>query len=488
MNRKFFIALASVLLLVSCNKDDMELLRSPYRLQGELSPSFGLPVISNGQLNLNDLLMSFDGTFEGLITDDNTITFEYKDTIRETIPIGSMIAKRGGERKSGRVERWKSGKAGKAKSVVPFIARDTVIEYTLPIDFFDKADMQSIVDGNMSIHELRFNLDAVVSGTCPPNVDSALRAYVNARFDNVTIKYTGHDNVLRTFTGFAGQSLQLNDIIEGGTVRFDSVNLAEIVNSMPRSITAGFHMHVEVDSGLVLDNLGLLTDTTGINSFNALLDSLRMTSITIGANLRVLLPFEVRIGGLPYSYDLVLNGNGGDGSSSSIFEQLDSTLTHLLGDGAVDMDSSKVTAYMKFSNGIPLDLTLSGTLVDANGTETYVLFANQKIASAVTAPVANRPGVVEAVADSTTTLELPLTVEALERLTQASKLRLRLQMATPDFSTDPSFKMVKRDDYLKVKMMIRLDPNIKIDMQLFEGFGNIISGLPVIGGMIGGNE
>ena len=113
MNRKFFIALASVLLLVSCNKDDMELLRSPYRLQGELSPSFGLPVISNGQLNLNDLLMSFDGTFEGLITDDNTITFEYKDTIRETIPIGSMIAKRGGERKSGRVERWKSGKVEK---------------------------------------------------------------------------------------------------------------------------------------------------------------------------------------------------------------------------------------------------------------------------------------------------------------------------------------------------------------------------------------
>ena len=487
MKKRVFIALAAVLLLASCSKDDQELLRHPYRLQGELSPSFGLPVISNGQLNLNDLLMSFDGTFEGLITDDNTITFEYKDTIRETIPIGSMIAKRGGERKSGRVERWKSGKAGKAKSVVPFIARDTVIEYTLPIDFFDKADMQLIVDGNMSIHELRFNLDAVVSGTCPPNVDSALRAYVSARFDNVTIKYTGHDNVLRTFTGFAGQSLQLNDIIEGGTVRFDSVNLAEIVNSMPRSITAGFHLHVEVDSGLVLDNLGLLTDTTGINSFNALLDSLRMTSITIGANLRVLLPFEVRIGGLPYSYDLVLNGNDG-GEGSSIFDQLDSTLTSLLGEGAVSLDSSKVTAYVKFSNGIPLDLTLNGTLVDANGTETYVLFANKKIASAVTGPVAGRPGVVQAIADSVTVVELPLTVDALEKLTQASKLRLRLVMATPDFTSDPSFKMVKRDDYLKIKMMVKLDPSMKIDTEIFGGFGNIIGGVPVIGNLLGGNN
>lgn len=481
MKRKFLLALAAVTLLAACNKDDMALLQHPYRVQGEVSPSFGLPVISNGQMNLNDLLLSFDGTFSGLITDDNTITFEYKDTIRETIPIGGMIVK-GGRKPA---PRWKT--THRAKSVIPFIARDTMIEYTIPIDFFDKADMQSIVDGNMSINELQFNLDAVVQGACPPNVDSALRAYVSARFDNVTIKYTGHDNQLHTFTGFASQSLMLNDIIEGGAVNFDSVNLAEIINSLPRSITAGFHLHVEVDSGLVLDNLGLLTDTSGINSFNALLDSLRMTSITIGANMQVLLPFEVRIGGLPFSYDLDINGNS-DGNSSSIFDQLDSTLTHLLGEGAVNMDSSKVTALMKFSNGIPLDLMLSGTLVDANGMETYMLFGEQRVASAVTAPVPNRPGVVQAVRDSTTIVEIPLNVEGLSRLTQASKLRIRLLMATPDFSTDPSYKMVKKDDYLRLKMMVKLDPSIQIDMQLFDGLGNTLGGLPIIGNMFNNND
>ena len=466
-------------LFTSCNKDDMLLIQKPYRLQGELSPSFGLPVISSDTMNLNDLLMSFDGTFEGLITDDNTITFEYKDTIRETIPIGGMIAK-GGRRGGLRTTHH-------PKSVVPFIARDTVIEYTLPIDFFDKADMQAIVDGNISIHELQFNLDAYVQGSCPANVDSALRAYVNARFDNVTIKYVGHDNVMRTFTGFASQSLMLNDIIQGGTLEFDSVNLADIINSMPRSITAGFHLHVEVDSGLVLDNLGLLTDTTGINSFNALLDSLRMTSITIGANMKVLLPFEIMIGELPYSYDLELKGNDNTSDTStaaSIFDVLDSTLTKLLGEGAVSMDSSKVSAILKFQNGIPLDLTLSGTLVDANDMETYVLFANRKIASAVTGPVDGRPGVTQAVRDSATIVELPLSVEALDKLTKASKLRLRLVLAT---SNDNTFKMIKRDDYLKVKMMVKLDPSIQIDMQFFDGFGNMFNGIPVIGGLLNGN-
>ena len=479
MKKVFLWVLASVALLSSCNKDDMTLLRDPYRVQGELSPSFGLPIISSGQMNLNDLLMSFDGTFTGLITDDNTITFHYDTSIRETINIGGMVTKRSHPARMAK-------KAAAKEYAAPFITRDTVIEYTLPIDFFDKADMQSVTDAGLSINEMQLNLATFVSGTCPPNVDSVLRAYVNARFDNLTIQYTGHDYQTHTFTGFAGQSLQLNDIIEGGTLTFDSVNLAPIVNSMPRSITAGFHLHVEVDSGLVLDNLhNMLTDTSAITSFSILLDSLRMTSLTFGADLDVKLPFEVRIGGLPYSYDLELRGdNGGNGSSSSIFDQLDSTLNNLLGEGAVSLDSSKVAAILKFANGIPLDLTLSGTLVDGNGVETYVLFANEKIASAITGPVENRPGVVQAVRDSTSTVNIELTVEALERLTQASKLRLRLVLATADFASDPNYRMIKKDDYLKVKMMIKLDPSINIDMQVFDGFGNMLNGVPIIGGMI----
>ena len=162
-------------------------------------------------------------------------------------------------------------------------------------------------------------------------------------------------------------------------------------------------------------------------------------------------------------------------------------LNNLLGEGAVSLDSSKVSAIFKFANGIPLDLTLSGTLVDANGNETYTLFGAQFIAAAVTGPVEGRPGVAQAIRDSVSIVEIPLTIEALERLTQASKLRLRLLMATPDFSTDPSFKLIKRDDYLKIKMMVKLDPTIKIDTQLIDGLGIDISNLPVIGNLFGNN-
>lgn len=488
MKKKLLFAclLASVVLLPSCVKDDMELLKHPYRVQGELSPCFGLPVISSGQLNLNDLLLSFDGTFTGLITDDNTITFHYADSVQQTLHIGGMITK-GKYAPTKRASQIKNQrKLNTKRSETPFISRDTVISYTIPIDLFDKADLQDIVNAGIAINELNLSLSANVNAVPHggEDVEGVLDSFVRARFDNVMLRYTGHDYQSHSFSQFASQSLVIESLIQGGEVNFDSINLAQIINDMPRSITASFHMHVEVDSGLVQNAMhNFLTDTSAITSFSILLDSLKMTELTFGVKLEVFLPFEIRIGGLAYSYDLALQGNG-EGESSSIFDALDTTLNNLLGEGAVSLDSSKVSAILKFSNGIPLDLTLNGTLVDANGGE-YALFTHQKIASAVTGPVEGRPGVEQAIRDSASLVELPLTVEGLEKLTQAQKLRLRLVLATSDAT---SFKTIKRDDYLKVKMMVRLNPSILIDMQVFEGFDGMLDGIPIIGDLLNNNN
>ena len=93
MKRTIFLAslLALVLPFTSCSKDDMELLKHPYRVQGNLDPTFELPVISSGQLNLNDLLMSFDGTFSGYILDDTVITFHYDTSLSQRINVGNGI-------------------------------------------------------------------------------------------------------------------------------------------------------------------------------------------------------------------------------------------------------------------------------------------------------------------------------------------------------------------------------------------------------------
>ena len=459
--------LATTLLWGACTDDEKALFNHPYRVQGELDPNFRVPVISNGQLNLNDLLSSFDGTFTGNITSDNVITFHYDTSIRETIVVGGMITQ-----PAGRVARHAAKRTG-TKSSTPFISRDTVISYTLPIDLFDKTDMQAVVDGNISIGELILDLSAFVNGGCPPNVDSALRAYVSARFDSIFIEYQGHDHTTHTFTGFAAQSLQLDDIIAGGTVNFDDINLAEIINSMPRSITAGFRMHLEVDSAIVEDNLAnILTNPSAINSFHELLDSLRMTWLTFGADLVVNIPFEIRIGNLEYSYDLELNGNGD--TSQSILESLDTMLTRLLGEGAVNIDSSNATAYLTLNNNIPLNLRMNGTLIDENGLPLYLLLSDTTVAAAQIDRIAPGSNIWESVGPTRTEVVLPLTVEALEKMMQASKLRLKLTIST---SVDPDhYVRVKRTDYLKIKLGVQLNPEIKIDMPLFDGFGNLLGG------------
>lgn len=477
MKKRLFLVglMATVMLFGACTDDEKALLNRPYRVQGELDPSFRVPIISNGQLNFNDLLMSFDGTFTGMITDDNVITFHYDTSVRETIVVGGMITKEPGYKSRAAVGR----KGTKNSGGTPFISKDTVISYTIPIDLFDKADMQSIVDGNMSIGEFILDLTAFIHGGCPPNVEEALREYVSAKFDSIFINYEGHDYAVHTFTGFASQSLQLDDIIQGGSVNFDDINMAEIVNTMPRSITAGFRMHIEVDSSIVEDQLGnILSNPSAINSFHELLDSLRMTWLTFGADLTVDIPFEVRIGNLEYSYDLELNGNGD--TSQSVLESLDSLLTRILGEGAASIDSSKVTAFLTFDNGIPLNLRINGTLVDDNGTPIYLLLDDTTLSAAQITPTLPGSNIWEASAPTRTIIDLPLSVEALEKFTQASKLRLNLTIST-SVATD-HYVRVKRTDYLKIKLGVQLDPSISIDMQLFGGFGNMF------GGILGGNN
>lgn len=477
--------LASMMLLASCNKDDIELLRNPFRIQGELNPSFGLPVISTGQWNLNDFLSDLDVSFSGIHidTNQNILTFLYDTSFGATIQIGGMVTKSPSRRE------WRNTPSRRSRAIptkddedfAPFISRDTVIWQDLPIDIFNSTYMQTIEDANMSINEVLLRLHTHISGECPENVNDTLRKYVRARVDNLTIKYTGHDYQTHTFSGFANQSLVLRDLVQGGDLNFDDVNMAEIINSLPRSIRAGFHMHVDVDSGLLVNNIyNILTDTTEVNSFHALLDSLRFTSISFNGNLSVTLPFEVRIQNLPYGFSLPLVGNREGSGETSIFDKLDSILNDLLGEGAVGLDSSKVAAILKFSNGIPLDLTITGKLRNSNGTDFYTLFADQKIASSVLGPVEGHPNVVQTVRDSTSSLKVDLTVEALEKLTQADTLRLEFKLSTSNFDNDPYFRVIKRDDYLKIWMMVLLDPSIIIDKELFGGLGFIIDKVPFL--------
>lgn len=476
--RLFFLGLtASIMLLASCSKDDMELLRHPYRVQGELSPSLRLPVISNGQMNLNQLLQAFDGSFSGnLEVNDTTIVFLYEDYFHDSVEVGGLASKttpRPTAVKGGRIPRT----VGEA-----MVSVDTTISYTMPIDLFDRADMQSIVQANISINRLLLDLTANIYGTCPPNVEQSVRNYVTARFDNLNIDYVGHDGVNYHYDGMPNVSVTIDNIIDGGQLDLtgdNNLNLASIIDKLPSSMTFSFTLHLIVDEGFVDENT---QDIAHISQFHELLDSLNMTTLFYDAHMKVRLPFEVSMDDLTFSYPLTLSSSESEGNNGSILDQIDTMLNSILGEGAASIDSSKVTAYLVLQNGIPLNFNISGTLEDANDNELCTLLTDEFVPSAQTLPTLT-PGVSKADPEhpGIAVIEIPLTVGQLEHLANASTLRLDLGMSTSGIG----HKRVSPNDYLKISLQIKLDANIVIDMELLEQSPeDILNGLPVIGKII----
>jgi hypothetical protein len=486
--KKRFLCLcltAAALLMVACSPDERELLRHPYRVQGELNPTYRLPVVSSGQLNLRDLLMSFDGTMSGnLELNDTTIVFLYSDSFNDS------IVPQGGNSKRGQA-RVKHNGAKSATGII-LMQVDTTISYSIPIDLFDKADLQNLVEADISIERLLLDLTAHISGySNSPTVNETLREYVTAIIDSLEIIYEGHNGAMYNYLGLPdGLSVQIDDIVEGGSLDLsgdNQINLASIINRLPRNITFSFKLHLLVDNGILVDNMSDFASIQN-NEFSKLLDSLQMTKFYYNADLAVRVPFEVGIGGLTFSYPLELNQNASE-QNESIFDILDSTLTKLFGEGAVSMDSSNVVAFLVLENAMPLEFGLDATFLDANDNEIDTMFTGRVIPAADTMAT-GLPGVYQSnpARPGIANIPVALTVGSLQNFLNAAKLRLDLSLRT-NYNNENKRMRVRPDDYLNVRLHIQLNPNIVIDMPLFDGFGSIpgLSNIPVIGDIIGGN-
>ena len=471
--RLLFMGVAATLLLfASCTDEDKMLLSAPYRVQGELNPQFRLPVISRGELNLNDLLKSLDGDFSGnLDINDTTVVFKYENEFSDTIEVNAT-----GKRSYAPAPRTKKRHARKDDTDNALFSIDTVISYPIDIDLFDKVDPNLLHDGN-TIHKIWLDLTAAIKGFCPDNAAQAVHDYVSARFDSLAIGYLGNDGLYHTDFELPPLSLVIDDILVGDSITFKDVDLAPIFNKFPRHLDISFHLNLIVDNGFAEENT---QDLEHIEHFQELLDSLGMTTLLYDAKINVRIPFEVHLDQLAYSYSLNLRGEGSAEGSSSIFDKIDSILNSMLGEGAVSIDSSSVTAYLVLQNGIPLNFTLNGVLVDENGNELQngTLVEHQFVAASGTMPTGvadvlkadpDRP--VESI------VELPLTMGQLQAFSDASALKLDLGMTT----NGSEYMRVGPEDCLRMSLQVKLSPDVVVDMELFRGFGDILGGLPVVG-------
>ena len=129
-----------------------------------------------------------------------------------------------------------------------------------------------------------------------------------------------------------------------------------------------------------------------------------------------------------------------------------------------DLDSL-VILKLVVENGIPLNIDLNGTFLNANGDSTGLLFPYQGIPSCA---------VVNGEADSLNPgitnppISIPLNMESIEKFLNTEKIRIDLLVSTNGNTP----VQIKKSDGLDMKMYIQLHPKLNFNWDLTGGNGN----------------
>ena len=418
------LALAAVMLASCIRSEDWELLKHPVHVQGQLEPNLGTP-IAKGEVTINDVLHMFNGQYTGLLDpEEEVLTINFEANGGDSILAQTLM---------------NPGTKG------VFMSKDTVIHYGVNITLFDHVALQDIVNGNININHLWLTFNADIRGDCPDTVRDLVRQYVHAYFDSLVVEYVDYNHQRHTFTGVQMEPISVTNVLEHEQLSFDSVDLAEIVNSMPRRVDVSFRFRFELDNTIFNEDLAELY-------FNQLLDSIYLTKRFYNTHVRVAFPFEIEIGNLPYSFDVDL----GEGLTQvNLDEVLDSI------GGGVDIDIKESFLTLGFDNGIPLNLTIAANLIDANDIPIGPTLFTETLESAVTAPSPDDPTTEIATESTHSVVRLHADKTLLQNLRRSKKIRFSLVLATGNKHVS-----IRHNDYLKIKVYLQLHPSVRIDIPI----------------------
>lgn len=442
-----FIAAA---LMSSCRKEDLDMLRNPIHVQGGIAPNLQLPLASSSRMNFGDILGMFDGTFSNvMVPGTDLIIFTYDTSFRDHAPLSQMSSSKGGHSPKIITHKW--------------------VEKTVDIDLFEKSDMSMVEDADITIEELLLDIEAMLQ-TVSQDTTAArlLHDYGSASIDSLQISYVGINNVEGTLGTQNVPPLVITDLTAVSTWQA-SVNLAEIFNKRPKSITYRFKIDVNIDNGFLADPEMVTLTLTDPARAQEVQDSVENATMYYGADVSVTFPFDVHIGHLKYSYPIDINRGAGssenDDALRKTFDKIRDLLDGKLGE-IVDADlDSLVILKLVVENGIPLNIDLNGTFLNANGDSTGLLFPYQGIPSCA---------VVNGEADSLNPgitnppISIPLNMESIEKFLNTEKIRIDLLVSTNGNTP----VQIKKSDGLDMKMYIQLHPKLNFNWDLTGGNGN----------------
>lgn len=421
----------------SCLRDDdLELLRHPIHVTGSASPQFGIPV-ATGEMDINSLLSNLNSEFSGVLDSNSSVlTLSYSASGGDTIKAGTFV----GMTSPAPHMNYAVPKGSSAKDDYTWFPKDTIFTDTIDIDFFNGIDLD--INGRIDIEHIWVNLGARVFGRTSPYYQQ----FVKGQLDRLVIQYEDYNGTTNTFNDFVIAPIEFNNITDTTERYFDSVDVASIVNDMPRKIITSFRFRMYIRSDL-LDSIVIKNIP-----YETVLDSLRMTELIYNGDLKVTMPLSVQLNNFAYSYSLDL----GEGLSSVNLDSIVSSISEGIN---VDMNQSRVR--LVFQNGIPLKFIMNAHMANATGFPIISLFNNSTIAAANLGSNPDNTSQFIAISDKETTIEVVLNENDLKKLGDARTLRL-------NFTLDSEGKHVciRRSDFLKIKAYLIINPDVNVDISV----------------------
>lgn len=430
MKKRLLLIAVACLAFTACLKDgfdDFEGLKHPLHIQGEISPTLGIP-IGEASANIDDLLNMFQSFHAYVeVSDEGIISFVYDTVYQDTLYFDEEKSKR-----------------PSSKTVVYTSRR--IVSGESEIDLFSNIDILNNTE--LSVEQIMVDLDAYTISDSKPQTDSLLgQQGVSIYYDSITLSVVGEDNQEHVVI-VPGElpNIILDSIIHGQNIQLiHDKNINGIVNYRPKLIRYAARLNIAFDETFF--SSGFMGDPDQFVS-----DSLGISYIYVDANIHARFPISLSLSNLNYSTDIEFN-------PSFDVESL-------------TVDSSML--YLECSNGIPLELLLSGSLQDSNGVTLCQLFdptpttlqaSNVAYDAAAGHYVSSTP--------TTTTLAVAVTREVYDALKYTNQLHLEAGLSTrPTGDPSNNHVAIRNSDRLQIRVYAKLKPTYTLDIPLGGIMGN----------------
>lgn len=422
------MSLVGMLLMTGCLKDGFNDFRieDPHFV-ADFNAELGIP-IGTCELTIEDLTEMYTlwGDNAELAVNDDSVTIMVYGSFQDDIPIASS----------------KGAKGGFSRKALG----DTTVRYTSHkwmegsslVDIFDQFDLAAGIDVKSVYVSLDANISADANGYTPGDGYN-----VTVYYDSLYVMYD-HNGQMETLVELL-DSINVDDFTTGST----RVNLlkdkevSELLRNRSSQLQFRCRMNIQFDYSFnYLDPSTYPSFGGSSDSVDRFInDSIGIQEFHIDADMEARIPLSIYAHNLYVENDIELSG------------ALDSA--------DLELDTSYI--YVNCKNGIPLELILSGDLVDGNGVTICGMFANKTVAPAATT-LQTTTGTYVATQETPTQVPILITREIFEALKHAKTLKLTTYINSAD-TGNPTNQMVtiRKEDKLKMLLTAKLRPDFHFD-------------------------